>query len=157
MRRSAIALLLLAAITPAGAGEIDAIVWQLGSGRGMFVEIAARPARIADRDLIVICARDGSGEVIANVDDTFVAVNGAARRFRTGLWVLRGRALIRVRDLEAADSPLERIKAGPIIEAGNALCPSGLIDGMAQRAVAAMLRAVETYRHEAPRRGIRLP
>jgi hypothetical protein len=113
------------------------------------------------REIRVICATDGTGEIIAENNSAFVAVNGAARGWaKSKLWVVEGKQLVQVFDSGFPNNVPKRFQfleqyIDAIIATGAELCP--LPSPAGESAFHALQVAIGAYSSNAQRLGTAIP
>jgi hypothetical protein len=110
----------------------------------------------------VLCPADGSGEIVAAVNDAYVAVNGAARGWAKSkmFWAVQGQQLIPISDSGFPNDVPKRFEflerhMDDILKTGVEMCPLGSPAGDA--AVKSVTSAVQNYETNARRLGISIP
>jgi hypothetical protein len=110
----------------------------------------------------VLCPADGSGEIIAAVNNAYVAVNGAARGWAkmSAFWVIQGQQLMLISDSGYPNDVPQRFEVlekhvDDIIKTGVEMCPLGAPAGGA--AVKSITSAVQDYGSNARSLGVALP
>jgi hypothetical protein len=143
--------------------NIRAFGFKSGNGqRGLFVAIRETEQTFEGSKVRVLCAADGTGEIVAAMGDAYVAVNGAARS-RAGsktFWAVKGQSLLPIADSGFPNNVprqfvvLER-HGDAIIKTGVEMCP---LDAPAADSAWRSLRsALENYDANARSLGISVP
>jgi hypothetical protein len=131
-------------------------------GRGLFIDVRAKNVFYAGKQVQVLCPADGTGEIIALVDGTYVAVNMASRGWArsTGFWAVEGDRLLAVVDSGVPDHVPQQFGVlenhlNAIIEIGARMCP--LAPSAGEGAWKSLSFAVQNYEANARRLGVSIP
>jgi hypothetical protein len=136
-------------------------LWQRPQGPNnllptMFVDIRSKQTNFGIR---LFCANDGVGEMLAEVDGQFYAVDGWSKGWanKSALWVAVNRSRKIVLNSERHENVRSLGQDWRTIDAvRNEICPSaqGPVAGTMDRIVRALNRGGETYQREAARLGL---
>ena len=145
---------------PGAQQNLDAIAFKSEAfapdrSRGLYVQIRSRQLALQEVSVVVHCALDGAGEVLAEFRGKYHAVNGAGRKWKN-FWVVARKELIPVNTARGSANAIDS-NVSAVIDAGLELCPTGPISGMASRASDAIIQAVRNYDDRARRLGIVIP
>lgn len=130
-----------------------------GSGIGLYVKIRAKTLDLGGLKVRVICPADGGGEVLAELNGEYIAMNGLARDWAASkvFWAVLEAEITPISDLDYPDNLPKRFEVlephvVAVSRVGSEMCP--LASPAAESRLKAIQRAVEGFSTNARNLGI---